>query len=58
MTTPELRVVDLDRGDRWSQLLLMEATSATVVRRVVADVLSVRGEVPFVAVVSTDQYDT
>jgi hypothetical protein len=54
VTTPELRVVDLDRGDRWSQVLLMEATSATTVRRVVADVLSVRGEVPFVAVVSTD----
>jgi hypothetical protein len=53
VTTPELRV-DLGGGESGSQVLLMETASAADARRGIEAVRSVRGEAPFIAVVSTD----
>jgi hypothetical protein len=54
VSTPELDVVDVDRAGRWSQVLLLEVTSAAQARAGAEQIMAAREETPYVAVVSAD----
>ncbi len=54
MSTPELDVVDVDRDGRWSQVLLLEATSAAEARSGAERLFVARNAAPYVAVISAD----
>jgi hypothetical protein len=54
MDIPELEVIDVERDGRWSQVLLMEASSAAQARSAGEQVLLTRDEAPYVAVISAD----
>jgi hypothetical protein len=49
-----LEIVDVDRGGRWSQVVLMDVSSADEARRGAEQVLLSHGEALFVGVVSAD----
>jgi hypothetical protein len=53
MNTPELDVVDLERGGRWCQVLLLEVSSLADARAGVEQVLA-RGGPAYVGIVSAD----
>ncbi len=54
VSTPELDVVDVDRDGRWSQVLLLEVTSAAQAQAAAERLLAARPATPYVAVVSAD----
>jgi hypothetical protein len=54
MSTPELDVIDLDRGGRWCQVVLMEATSVAQARSGAEQLFLGRDVSPYVGVVSAD----
>ncbi len=53
MTTPQLDVVDLERDGRWSQVLMLEAASASDAATGAEQVLA-RGATAYVGIVSAD----
>jgi hypothetical protein len=54
MAEPALEVIDVERDGRWSQVLLMQVSSAAEARTAAEQVLLARGDAPYVAVVSAD----
>lgn len=54
MSTPELDLVDVDREGRWSQVVLMEATSVAEARGGAEQLFLARDASPFVGVLSAD----
>ena len=49
-----LEVVDVERDQRWSQVLLMQVATAAEARTAAEQVLLARGDSPYVGVVSAD----
>jgi hypothetical protein len=54
MAEPALEVIDVECDGRWSQVLLMQVSSAAEAHTAAEQVLLARGDVPYVAVVSAD----
>jgi hypothetical protein len=54
MAEPALDVIDVERDGRWSQVLLMQVSTAAEARTAAEQVLLARDEAPYVGVVSPD----